>query len=439
MTMKAFRRINTMSSLVSSLFLASRLGSTSKSLSTVLVTPNMRSSEPTGNAASLSEGKGSNSGPFSAIQSHPPPLMTNFNLGGPHGNETYLSFLQRSGKEGSVQDWEEWLSGVNATHHPKEDVLKLILMTRNEWPLLREWVYYHGAMLGFHNLHIFDGSTDLRCIEFLKEARKRYGLNVVFTQTDLNGLSELITDTAKQLASDADFIAKVDTDEFLGALEGGCNKESSDCELSPWTVTDRLQERQLVPYGDGRKFCFGYTMNSVPVRELCESGSAETQQLRFSGLARNCGYKALLDARTMRKIDLGGHAGASLPPFSDTEVLVSNLGIFHLHNRCIESEVASSRQACIRHGYMNEDDTKSQVLEKFKTYYDGDFCQVRIGRGGMFCSMASCHKVSFYGSYLACPNETTDDFYRLGENPSFGPNEKFASYLKAALENYAFD
>ena len=284
-----------MSSLVSSLFLASRLGSTSKSLSTVLVTPNMRSSEPTGNAASLSEGKGSNSGPFSAIQSHPPPLMTNFNLGGPHGNETYLSFLQRSGKEGSVQDWEEWLSGVNATHHPKEDVLKLILMTRNEWPLLREWVYYHGAMLGFHNLHIFDGSTDLRCIEFLKEAQKRYGLNVVFTQTDLNGLSELITDTAKQLASDADFIAKVDTDEFLGALEGGCNKESSDCELSPWTVTERLQERKLVPYRDGRKFCFGYTMNSVPVRELCESGSAETQQLRFSGLARNCGYKALLD------------------------------------------------------------------------------------------------------------------------------------------------
>ena len=212
-----------------------------------------------------------------------------------------------------------------------------------------------------------------------------------------------------------------------------------------------------MPHPDGRKFCIGHWMKSVPARELCTSGIAETQQLRFSGLASGCSYKALLDARTVKEIDLGGHSGGSLPPFSKAEVAFSNLGIFHLHDRCIESEVASSRQACIRHGYMNEDDTKIQALQKLQTLYKGNLCGAArhgipffyekkktwfsgmLGEKKKGCGMASCHKVSFYGSYLACPNETTDDFYRLGENPSVGPNEKFASFLKAAVEMFAFD
>lgn len=143
------------------------------------------------------------------IQPPVPPSITNFNLGGPQGNETYHSFLQTSGRKGSKKDWKEWLSGVNTSHRPKEDILKLLLMTRNEWPTIREWVYYHGAMLGFHNLHIFDGSTDSRCISFLTEAQKQLGVNVVFTQTGLNGLSALLTDSAKKLSSQADFLAKV--------------------------------------------------------------------------------------------------------------------------------------------------------------------------------------------------------------------------------------
>lgn len=166
------------------------------------------SSEPTKKASFLSENKGLESSLF-RIQVQEAPSITKFNLGGPGGNETYRMYLQKYGEQGSIQSWQKWLSGVNASHRPKGDVLKLLLMTRNEWPLLREWVYYHGAMLGFQNLHIFDGSTDPRCIQFLKEARKQYGLNVVFTQTDLNGLSALITDAAKKLAPDADFFAKV--------------------------------------------------------------------------------------------------------------------------------------------------------------------------------------------------------------------------------------
>lgn len=54
------------------------------------------------------------------------------------------------------------------------EVVQLYVMSRNEYPLIQSWVLYHGDRFGFENLHILDGSDDVKQIEFLKTMQVKY-------------------------------------------------------------------------------------------------------------------------------------------------------------------------------------------------------------------------------------------------------------------------
>jgi hypothetical protein len=93
-----------------------------------------------------------------------------YNVG--QDNRTYPEFLAAKQGKSSEANWKEWLRGSNQrtkvtpAKRPAETVLKLIMMVKDEWPLLKQWVLYHGELLGFHNLYILDGSSDERSISF---------------------------------------------------------------------------------------------------------------------------------------------------------------------------------------------------------------------------------------------------------------------------------
>ena len=86
----------------------------------------------------------------------------------------------------AIQDQKHWELGV----------VKLILMTRNEWPLLKYWVMYHGELIGYENLFIMNGSTDEKCIQFLEDVRDRFGVQVSSTNLNLNRLNNHLNEVA---------------------------------------------------------------------------------------------------------------------------------------------------------------------------------------------------------------------------------------------------
>ena len=74
---------------------------------------------------------------------------------------------------------------------------------------------YHGTLIGFHNLYIIDSSTNTHCISFLRYARDILGVNVLFSDANLNQLESIMTDIGAKISGSSDFILKVDIDEFL--------------------------------------------------------------------------------------------------------------------------------------------------------------------------------------------------------------------------------
>jgi hypothetical protein len=55
----------------------------------------------------------------------------------------------------AVQAMHHWLDkGIaeGRRSHPGQRTLKILLMTMDEWPLLRSWVLYHAHLVGGHNM-----------------------------------------------------------------------------------------------------------------------------------------------------------------------------------------------------------------------------------------------------------------------------------------------
>ncbi|KAL7531344.1 hypothetical protein ACHAXR_003989 [Thalassiosira sp. AJA248-18] len=72
---------------------------------------------------------------------------------------------------------------------PPNAIVKIIMMTMNEWPLVKSWIFFHGEVVGFHNLYILDSSTDPRCLSFMRYARDILGANVIFADINLNEIA----------------------------------------------------------------------------------------------------------------------------------------------------------------------------------------------------------------------------------------------------------
>ena len=132
--------------------------------------------------------------------------------------EIFNDILPADTHDNATTAYNHWLNkGIKLGYraHPGKKVLKIFMMTKDEWPLLKSWVLYHGHVFGFGNLYIFDNSVNQRCIRFLKHTEKSYGLHVFFTNSSLETIIFEISDVANMLATSSDFVVKFDTDEYL--------------------------------------------------------------------------------------------------------------------------------------------------------------------------------------------------------------------------------
>ncbi len=116
--------------------------------------------------------------------------------------------------------------------------IKILMMLKDEDELARPWVHYHGALVGFENLIVYDNGTvsppTLRALDWARKAGVEVSRDY-HTAADFIRKGEILGDGIKALAGSADFFFPLDCDEFLavGAPDDvRCDKTAIDQELA---------------------------------------------------------------------------------------------------------------------------------------------------------------------------------------------------------------
>ena len=245
--------------------------------------------------------------------------------------------------------------GARAHEGPRS--LQIVLMTKNEWPLLKSWVLYHAELLGGHNLNIIDGSDLSEVRDFLNRVRDNLGVRVIFSKADLNGMTAEMNRVFTIVKPMSDFIIKLDTDEFLTLRDG-----------AGFTTKGVMAYLDNLPV-DGRKYKATFVMNSLPDASCVPGTSTPMHVTRFSAAAPwtsswSPGMKTFFLAATFQGIDLGSHAGEVVAPYNSDLFFDTQLNILHFHYQCFEDVVANNLRALVSHGYVLESDGAAEQLEK---------------------------------------------------------------------------
>lgn len=301
--------------------------------------------------------------------------------------------------------------------HSGPRTLQIVLMTRDEWPLLESWVLYHANLVGGHNLYIIDGSSREEVRAFLFKVRDRLGVRVITSPAGLGGLERELNRVFRIIQPMSDFVIKLDTDEFLTLREEDV-----------FTTEGVLAHLDGLPV-DGRKYKATFTMNALPDASCAPGSSAPLRTTRFSPASQwrkddGSGMKTLFLAATYHFVDLGADAGDVAPPFDNARVFDTGLLILHYHNQCFEELYENNLRALISHGYISRGDTPQQQLAK---------CSELLKGGGF----PSVHKVGAHASFLTNGFEASKVAYYASQETQPAVHSVVMKQLLGALSTQA--
>ena len=283
---------------------------------------------------------------------------------------------------------------INPSGHK---ILKIVMMTRNEYPLIVSWIEYHGKVYGFDNLYIIDASDEAQAIAAVKSAEK-LGVTVKYSNANLNEVHIEIYYIMKSLVPTCDLMIKVDTDEFIAHY----NPVTLSLSTDKSTIMNHLDSLEF----DGRKYMVGYIALNTNVTKGCTADNPVNAFTDFA-LFPSPSYKVIVPAATFKAMDLGGHVGAVVDPYN-TAPHHSNITIFHYHNHCYQHYIVLTRQAVLRHNYIYLNQSVPTQIEILSRLSEG-FPQV--------CRIASCHKVYCYLQHLLDPELSELNYIRSMERP----------------------
>lgn len=394
------------------------------------------------------------------------------------GNLTFVEYLEQNGIGPSEDAWKSWSASRSAITRPPGTVVKLLLLTKDEGSILKQWIVYHGEIVGYENLYVLDGSIQPDSISFLADvARDQWGVNVIFSPSNLNELQVDLQFVGRAVAKAADVVIKMDTDEFLALHTGDrhcsafagvsdhddgnsgignsshAGNNAVDCGLSPYGLSAYLL-RGTSSDLHGRHLTTGHLMDSAHFPHSCNSQPIGDEECEEEGVmddlgrsAFDCvynkdggGYKQAQDVRISVSANLGGHivhAGDNVSPYVG-DVTSSPFGILHFHSRCNSLVAANSRKAMIGHGMIEETDTPDMVREKYQKLLPPDVAQDICGKldvpavGNIPGHHSSVHKVVNYLQYIhGCSQSAAVPTARGPTNP------EFAQFLEDFVVRYA--
>eukprot|EP01039_Chlorochromonas_danica_P010412 gene10412-11530_t len=337
----------------------------------------------------------------------------------------YLANYGESVISQNVSAYDHWVNkGLyeGKRSHGGLAVMAFIVMTKDDWPLIKHWVFYHGDKFGFKNLYVFDGSNDPRCIHFLHTMRDKKGLTLIETKTSLTYIAGDMTHLATQeLVFRYDYIIKMDTDEFLVHYDHSKEKISFD------NILDNLSTAIY----DGITQKVNFLSFTIPDKGSCEDPLVRKNGpvfvAPFHSIFLLTVFKAVFPTASMLSIDLGGHSGSihsdfntaghrfpgescpsSYPSYCFRHV--PGLSVLHSHYGCMQTEVENLRKAIISHGFISASDTEEQQIAKLAPKSTG-------------CTVISCHKVRAYYAYITNPSGWEGSYYK-NLTRQFGPITK---------------
>lgn len=295
--------------------------------------------------------------------------------------------------------------------HPSLRTLKIILMTKDEWPALKSWILYHGDRFGFQNLYIIDGSSRKECLEFLEFVQTKFKINLIRSSHGLDSLEAQIQELVDELSFSCDYVTKLDTDEFIAV--------NSKDDYHPFQLHGMLEVLDKAPY-DGRLVKFGYVSYGWVNQEICDDpgrkGKDIIEKATLFSKPHNTSFKSIIPTVSEFRVDLGYHYGSIHPDFQAHDCInkvarwqvlqrayhYTELVIVHFHYACVEDVAAANQRALISHQYIYPNDTKEQMIEKLTPLAD---------QFPKKCQVPSCHKVADYLKYLQNSTQYSSWYY----------------------------
>lgn len=276
----------------------------------------------------------------------------------------------------------------------------VIIITRNEWPLIRSSVLHHGDLFGFENVHVIDNSDDPIVIDYLEKAASKYDVSVTFSTVGLGDLGDEITTAMLSKRHLCDFFFKLDTDEFLAVHD----------EATKSVLVDKstfLRSLQKLPV-DGQKYEISQRME-VMVQDTCEDPTLATN---FYPLDRS-GHmsKFFFLSKSLLMIDLGSHNGRIDPAINQTYAHPSDIMILHFHNKCHDTYIRNMKEALASQGIFSLSDTPEKLKVALEPYKD------KFLNG---CNVLNCHKMADLYSYLNDPVGHSKRYKKLSSDPMKG-------------------
>lgn len=284
-------------------------------------------------------------------------------------------------------------------------MLKIFLMTKNEFELLEDWLRYHGYLFGYQNIYVIDGSDEERVIEIYQRYEK-LGLNVFYSKAKLDGLASELTQLMQVHKGKNNFLIKLDTDEFL-AYSKQFKVRSSDSIESPLRrdySSDKMKHRIskfLLSYAHkndkphidnfsqffaslpitGQRYKASLTAWSIPRKEYLAQPARELTQFTPNHFTH---FKSFFHSESFVEVDLGCHLGVST---QNDGVLDTGLIILHYHSTSIDDSARRAKQVLVSHEYIEATDSiEQQRCKLLEIQSHGD--------------VASFHKINFYLMYI---------------------------------------
>jgi hypothetical protein len=291
--------------------------------------------------------------------------------------------------------------------HNGSRIMKIVLMTKNEYPLIKSWILYHGHIFGYKNLYIVDSSDDAETLSFLRNSSSLLGVNVFLTPgSNLNTLENDINTLMRNLRKTADYIIKMDSDEFLVMIELRGTGQTREVRGNPADslIFDRASIERLLDTStfDGSRYQVGYLVEALH-RSNCSATDDTALYSQQFKLPHPTDFKVYHAAWTFQRVGLGAHEGHVVEPyFNQSRILRTNLAIIHYHFHCYQRMVSLTLQALKSHKYLNGSETPPLQIEILRNLTTG------FERG--YCGCTSCHKAFAYMKYLQNPKGEEQEY-----------------------------